>query len=176
MIIISEILIYKTKNRLHELLFNQYGQTLSIFSSLFSKVSFAFFAKYPSPSMLEGIYPDSPADFLKVNSKGRYSEKKAEVILSSLNNSMDNNLTDTRAYIIREHIERLFKITEELAQIKDMFVLLVEKSSYGNLTSIPGVDVITAAKIISSVVDISRFSSSAKLAKFAGIAPRGKST
>ena len=149
MIIISEILIYKTKNRLHGLLFNQYGQTLSIFSSLFSKVSFAFFAKYSGPSMLEGIYPDSPADFLKVNSKGRYSEKAIFIKL---------------------------KITEELAQIKDMFFLLAEKSSYGSITSIPGVDVITAAKIISSVVDIGRFSSSAKLAKFAGIAPREKST
>lgn len=89
---------------------------------------------------------------------------------------MDNNLTDTRAYIIREHIERLFKITEEPAQIKDILSLLAEKYSYGSLTSIPGVDVITAAKTISSVVDIGRFSSSAKLAKFAGIAPREKST
>lgn len=60
--------------------------------------------------------------------------------------------------------------------MKDMLSCLVEKSSYGSLTSIPGVDIITAAKIISYVVDIGRFSSSAKLAKFAGIASREKNT
>jgi transposase len=166
----------RLKNRLHVLLFNQYGHTCSIFSSLFSKVALAFFARYPNPSMLGSICPDSLADFLKANSKGRYSKKKAEAILSSLNNSIDNNLTDARAYIIKKHIERLLEITEELSQMKDMLSCIVEKSSYGSLTSIPGVDVITAAKIISSVVDIGRFSSSAKLAKFAGIAPREKST
>ncbi len=53
------------KNRLHGLLFNQYGQSLGIFSSLFSKVSLAFFSRYSNPSMLENICPDNLADFLK---------------------------------------------------------------------------------------------------------------
>ena len=166
----------KLKNRLHGLLFNQYGQTLGIFSSLFSKVALAFFARYPNPSMLEGICPNSLACFLKANSKGRYGKQKAIAILSSLNISIADNLTDTRAYIIRKHIERLAQITEELAQIKEMLSSLVEISSYSCLLSIPGLDTVTAAKIISSVTDIGRFSSSAKLAKFAGIAPREKSS
>lgn len=166
----------KLKNRLHGLLFNQYGQTLSIFSSLFNKVALAFFARYPNPSMLGSISPYSLTDFLKANSKGRYGEKKARAILSSPNISMTDNLTDTRSYIIRKHVERLVQIAEELTQIRELLSTLVEKSSYGSLTSIPGVDVITAAKIISSVTDIGRFSSSAKLAKFAGIAPREKSS
>lgn len=44
------------------------------------------------------------------------------------------------------------------------------------LPQFPQADVITAAKIISSVVDIGRFFSSAKLVKFTGIAPEEKGT
>jgi len=101
--------------------------------------------------MLGNISMDSLACFLKANSKGRYGKQKSIAILSNINISIADNLTDTRTYIIRKHIERLTQITEELAQIKEMLSLLVEKSSYSSLTSIPGVDVITATKIISSV-------------------------
>lgn len=51
---------------------------------------------------------------------------------------------------------------------------LIEASSYSCLTSIPGIDTVTAAKIIPQVMDITRFSSSSKLAKFCGIAPTQK--
>jgi len=44
------------------------------------------------------------------------------------------------------------------------------------LTSLTGVDIVTSAKIISNIGDINRFSSSSKLAKFAGIAPVNKSS
>ena len=39
------------------------------------------------------------------------------------------------------------------------------------LTTIPGVNVITAVKILAEIGDIKRFSNANKLAQFAGIAP-----
>jgi len=96
--------------------------------------------------------------------------------LSTLDNSMASSLANTRACIIRDHIARLTEIGSELEKIKDMLSTLTEKSSYGCLRSIPGIDTVTAAKIISQTIDIDRFSSSSKLAKFIGIAPREKST
>jgi len=61
-----------------------------------------------------------------------------------------------------------------LKEIKEALTHLVKASSYHCLVSIPGIDIVTAEKIIASVGNISRFSS--KLARFCGITPREKST
>jgi len=166
----------RIKNRLHVALFNQYMGVLGYFSSLFSKCALAFFARYPDPCLLKDTDLDTLATFLKANSKGRYGREKARAILSATSNSIAGSLVDTRAYIIRRHIARLSEIQAELEKIKEMLCPLVEKSSYVCLTSVPGIDTVTAAKIISQVIDIDRFSSPSKLAKFIGIAPREKST
>lgn len=63
-----------------------------------------------------------------------------------------------------------------MASPEEKIETLVEKSSYRCLNYVPGIESVTAAKIISQVIDISRFSSTSKLAKFVGIAPREKST
>ena len=67
-------------------------------------------------------------------------------------------------------------IQKELTEIKKALSSLVKASSYYCLVSVPGIDIVTAAKIIASVGDISRFYSASKLVRFAGIAPTEKST
>ena len=119
---------------------------------------------------------DSFSYFLKTHSKGRFSRKKARAILSSTDNSIAHSLTDTRAHIIVAHVGRLTCIGEELKEIKKALTALVKASSYYCLTSIPGIDIVTTAKIISVVADISRFSSASKLARFYGIALSEKSS
>ncbi len=166
----------RIKNRLHTTLFNQYKGVLGCFRSPFGKCALAFFLRYPCPSSLEAVDPDSLSVFLKSHSKGRFSEKKARAILSSIDTSIADSLTDTRARIISFHIRRLMEIRDELEEIKEALTHLVKASSYYCLVSIPGIDIVTAAKIIASVFDISRFSSASKLARFCGIAPREKST
>jgi len=166
----------RIKNRLHIVLFNQYMGVLKHFPSLFSGYALAFFARYPNPLMLKDISSDKLSSFLKTVSRGRYGNKKAIAILSTLNSSIDDNLAGTRAHIVAAHIERLIQIRKELLKIKDMLENLVKASSYYCLTSIPGIGTVTAAKIISQIIDIDRFQSSSKLAKFIGIAPREKSS
>jgi len=166
----------RIKNRLHMVLFNQYKGVLSCFKDPFRKCALAFFLRYPAPSSLKEADPDSLSDFLKANSKGMFSREKARAILSSTDNSITDSLTDARAHIITAHIERLLGIGKELKKIQDVLEGLVKASSYYCLTSIPGIDIVTAAKIISGVMDISRFSSASKLAKFCSIAPSERST
>ena len=166
----------RIKNRLHMVLFNQYKEVLGQFRSPFGKCALAFFARYPDPILLKKVDPDILSIFLKRSSKGRFSDKKARAILSSIDNSIADSLTGTRVHIISAHTERLVQIGKELKRIKEVLEKLVEASSYGCLTSIPGIDTVTASKIVSAVMDISRFSSSSKLARFCGIAPREKST
>ena len=167
----------RIKNRLHVLIFNQYMEISSVFSDLFSKCALAFFARYPDPSKLKGESLDSLTVFLKSNYKGRYGKKRAVGILSlASTNNMPDILTDARSSIIKKHIERLSALQEELKDILGMLSELVLESSYSTLTSIPGINIVTAAKIISQVVDINRFSSPSKLAKFIGVAPVEKSS
>lgn len=167
----------RIKNRLHVLIFNQYMEVSGVFSDLFSKSALAFFYRYPDPSKLKGESSATLTAFLKSNSKGRHGKKKALDILSLANTDiMPDILTDARSSIIKKHIERLTCIQEELKDILDMLSKLVLKSPYRTLTSIPGINIVTAAKIISQVIDIDRFSSPSKLAKFIGVAPVEKSS
>lgn len=81
-----------------------------------------------------------------------HGNKKAMEILSLANtNNTPDILTDVRSSIIKKHIKRLISIQEELKDISDMLYQLVLKSSYSTLTSIPGINIVTAAKIISQV-------------------------
>lgn len=167
----------RIKNRLHVAIFNQYMEVSAIFPDLFSKCALAFFARYPDPSKLKGESLDNLTIFLKNNSRGRHGKKKAIDILSFANTDIAPDiLTDARSLIIKKHIRRLISIQEELKEISDMLFQLVLKSPYSTLTSVPGIDIVTAAKIISQVIDIGRFSSSSKLAKFIGVAPVEKSS
>ncbi|MBL7123332.1 MAG: IS110 family transposase, partial [Actinobacteria bacterium] len=167
----------RIKNRLHVLIFNQYMEVSGIFSDLFSKCALAFFARYPDPSKLEGESLPTLTAFLKSNSRGRHGNKKAIDILSLASTDITPDiLTDARSSIIKKHIKRLTSIQEELKEVSDMLFQLVLKSPYSTLTSVPGIDIVTAAKIISQVIDIGRFSSSSKLAKFIGVAPVEKSS
>lgn len=153
-----ELLVGKStriKNRLHVLIFNQYMDISGIFSDLFSKCALAFFARYPDPSKLKGENLDSLTAFLKSNSKGRYGQRKAMEILSLVNTgNISDILTNTRSSIIKKHIRKLILIQEELKDILGMLSQLVLKSPYRTLISIPGIDIVTAAKIISQVIDI----------------------
>ena len=132
--------------------------------------------RYPDPSSLKEADYNSLSDFLKSNSKGMFSGEKARAILSSTGNNIADSLAETRAHIIAAHIERLLDIQEGLKKIQEALEGLVKASSYHSLTSIPGINIVTAAKIVSGVADISRFSSSSKLAKFCSIAPSERST
>jgi transposase len=166
----------RLKNRLHNLIFSQYMGIANIFSDPFSKAALAFFLKYPDPGLLLGVSEESLANLLKAHSRGRYGIDKAKSILNLLPVSMDKSLSGTRAYIIESHIKRFISLKAEMDSVNEKIKELVEKSCYSCLTSIPGIDTVTAAKIISQVIDIGRFRSASKLAKFAGIAPREKSS
>lgn len=166
----------RIKNRLHIALFNQYKGVLGCFRNPFGKCALAFFLRYSDPILLEKVNPGTLSAFLKRSSKGNFGKKKARNILYSTESSVADSLTDTRAHIITVQIERLTCIGQELKKIQDTLEDLIKASSYHCLTSFPGINIITAARIISAVMDISRFSSASKLARFCGIAPSERSS
>lgn len=72
--------------------------------------------------------------------------------------------------IIRSLVKDLKHYEEQLKEI-DAEIDRMYNSMGCTLTTIPGVNVITAAKIVSEIGDVRRFRSASKLAQFAAIAP-----
>ncbi len=72
-------------------------------------------------------------------------------------------------------VKHLRFIEEQIAIVKKELEPLVKQTGM-KLSTLTGVDTVTAAKLIAEIGDINRFSSSDKLAKCAGIAPQQKSS
>lgn len=84
--------------------------------------------------------------------------------------ALENDYQDSRDMIIRSVVKDLRHYEEQLKEI-DEEIERMYNSMGCTLTTIPGVNVITAAKIVSEIGDVRRFSSASKLAQFAAIAP-----
>jgi len=102
--------------------------------------------------------------------KGKLRNKTAEVIESIEGFKMEPT-QKSRAFMIREHMDFLSR------QIADLDVLIDEivepyESQIALLRTIPGVDRLTAIKIISEIgTDMSHFTSSRRLCSWGGLTP-----
>lgn len=166
----------RLKNRFHHLIREQYLSYEVMFKGPFSKAALAFWRRFPSASYLRYIGIKRLACFLRKHSNNTVSERRAEEILKVVEIPLSSSLLqETRASIIKEIILRISIICNDLKKISVQLKKLVSMTEY-RLTSLTGIDIVTSAKIISNIGDINRFSSSSKLAKFAGIAPVDKSS
>jgi len=79
----------------------------------------------------------------------------------------------TTSLLIKHYMEHIRYTEMQIAELEEKIAELYSHfDTY--LTTIPGIGVILGATILSEIGDISRFSSSAKLAAFAGIYPTVK--
>lgn len=89
-----------------------------------------------------------------------------------------DNLVDINPILknqIKRKINRLLIIHAELLELAKELEILIKQSDQ-KLKTISGCGVASAAGIMAEVRNISRFSSASKLAKYAGLAPRKKSS
>lgn len=166
----------KLKNRLHVLLHRQYPRYQKLFKTTFSKSALYFWEKFSHPGYLKDITVKNLAHFLRTKSNKTVSTKAAQRILSLTH--VENNPSEldlTRANIIISSIRQLRFIQNEITQVEKELKRLIPKTGL-KLETLTGVDTIAAAKLISYIGDINRFSSSDKLAKCSGIAPTNKSS
>jgi len=137
----------RIKNQLHVLLCDKYG--------------FDYKTKY-----FKNVFTQKALTFFLKDSK---SKKK--------NN--DDQLSDLELTIlnsqIKRKIERVIGIQCEVKEIEDQIRKLIDSTNI-KIETLPGCGLVTAATIIAEVSDIDRFKSASKLAKYAGLAPREKSS
>jgi len=158
-----------TKTQLHSLLTQHYPNYRSFFASVDCNAGLAFFMRYPSPSALEGTAIDELATFLWEESKGQFGADKAQHILSSLEDTTVQ-FQDVRDMVVQSAIRQIRYNMEEIERLDTSLASFMAKFDC-TLTSIAGIDTVTAATMLALIGDIKNFSSPAKLARYAGIAP-----
>ena len=104
--------------------------------------------------------------------RGGTRKGRAAKILDCVQND-GNTVRDyqqSRDFITQSLARCLERQKEEVALIEIQIESMLQEFPY-KLTTLPGVDIVTASKLISEIGDISRFKNADKLARYSGIAP-----
>ena len=162
----------RLKNQLHEQLCVMYPSYKQFFGDISRRTALHFWLRYPSPEHLKGKTAGELAAELRPVSHNNCSVKRSEKILE---------LVYTDGQTVREHQESRDAITRSIAgdlehyreqlEIVETAIETMLPSFNCTLMTMPGVDVTTAANMLSEIGDINRFPNANKQAKFAGICP-----
>ena len=162
------------KNHLHSILTQHYPNYRTLFANIDSKASLAFFMRYPSPSALEDVTPEELTQFLRKASDNRVGAGKSASVraMEILDTLQDTTVPfqEIRDEAVRSTIRQIEANLKEIEQ-QERTIAVFLKQFDCTLTSMNGIDVICAAQILSCIGDIRKFPSSAKLARYSGIAP-----
>lgn len=160
------------KNQLHTLLTDPYPSYQQLFPTIDSKACLTFFEAYPTPVALKGVTLEALTQLLQTNSKNRFGEAKARCILEAVEKEQTQILDyeEERHFVIRSTITQLRSAMSEIDLIHKQITQFLPHFDYP-LTTLKGIDSITAARFIVEIGPIERFPSAAALAKFSGISP-----
>ena len=159
-------------NQLHEQLHIAYPSYKQFFNDISRPTALYFWENYPSKKYLEGKTVEDLREKLLPVSHNKCSTKTCETILNAVAGDKVKYIKyqDERDMVTLSIVRDLQHYNKELDKVDEMLEKMY-KDLGCTLTTIPGVNVITAVKILSEIGDIKRFSNANKLAQFAGIAP-----
>ena len=161
------------KTYLHSLLTVDFPNYHKFFAEIGGKTSLAFFMKYPSPGLLIDTSADELTQFLLEHSGGLLGIKRAREILASIDTTAVHEMSEKhviRSKTIHSAIRQLKYNVDELESV-ETDLAAVYRSFNTTLTSMSGLDIVSASQLLSCIGDIRKFSTPAKLARYAGIAP-----
>ena len=159
-------------NQLHEQLHIAYPSYKSFFNDISRPTALYFWENYPSKKYLEGKTVEDLREKLLPVSHNKCSTRTCETILNAVAGDKVKYIKyqDERDMVTLSIVRDLQHYNKELDKVDEMLEKMY-KDLGCTLTTIPGVNLITAVKILSEIGDIKRFGNANKLAQFAGIAP-----
>ena len=158
----------RLKSYLHNLLTQDFPSYHKFFYGIECKSAFAFFMKYPSAGTLKGVTEEDLGRFLWEHSQGLLSIERAREILQATNTNA--KVHEARNMTVQSTLRQYHFHMKELEQTENALAKTFEQ--FGTtLTSMAGLDVVTASQLLSCIGDIRKFPTPAKLARYAGIAP-----
>jgi len=161
------------KTYLHSLLTIDFPNYHKFFAEIGGKTSIAFFTKYPHPGLLKDTTAEELAQFLWEHSGGLLGLKRANEILSSIDTTATPEMSQKhtiRSKTVHSAIRQLKYNMDEL-QAVEADLATVFRSFNTTLTSMSGLDIVSASQLLSCIGDVRKFSTPAKLARYAGVAP-----
>ena len=165
----------RAKTTLHNLLTQHYPNYRQFFVGTFGKTALAFFKTYPSPKNLENVTVEELADFFYTQSNGNIfgpglsSIDRAALIFETLQNTAVE-FQEIRDEAVRSTIRQIEFNMAEIERIEVTMAIYLETFDC-TLTTMNGIDVVSACQIMSCIGDVKRFPTPAKLARYSGIAP-----
>jgi transposase len=158
----------RLKTYLHSLLTQDFPQYHKFFYGIESKSAFAFFMKYPSAGTLKGVTAEDLGQFLWEQSKGYHGIERAQEILKSTDTNAP--VYEIRNMSVQSTLKQYQHNMKELEKTEKTLAKTFAKFDT-TLTSMTGLDIVSASQLLSCIGDIKKFPTPAKLAKYAGIAP-----
>ena len=146
----------------------------------FGKTALAFFKTYPSPKSLENVTVKELTDFFQEVSNGGIfgpglnSADRAQLVFDTLQNTTVQ-FQEIRDEAVRSVIRQIEFNVAEIERIELSMAIYLETFDC-TLTTMKGIDVVSACQILSCIGDVKRFPTSAKLARYSGVAPITRSS
>jgi Transposase and inactivated derivatives len=154
---------------LHQQLSKVYPRYSEFFSTLQTRSALAFFKHFPSSRHLKGYTKEELTAEMKEHTR-IFRITTAEKILRMVRANpipYDNVIVEET---IMDLITSIFEKEQQIAKLEKQLEPLIEETGY-QLHTIPGINIATAAMLISEIGNIERFKTSKQLSKFCGIAP-----
>ncbi len=160
----------KLKNKLHAQLLHHYPNYKDFFSGIDLISALDFWETYPSPNMIKDFTPEQLKENLKT--KGNFSINKANLILEKIKgyDYTETTYQENRNILIKTMVNNIKTNNSQIEEMDKNIVELYDKLDI-RLHTFKGLTKMSSAEIVAEIGDISRFSNSAKLAKYCGIAP-----
>jgi len=156
------------KMYLHSLLMLDFPNYHTFFSDLRVKSAMAFFEKWPSANLLQGVSAEELGAFLELHSGGLLGITRATQILKSTDTSVPTH--EIRNKTVLSALRQLKYNQQSIEEVETDLAYVFHQFNT-TLTSMTGLSVAGAAQLLSCIGDIRNFATPAKLARYAGIAP-----
>jgi transposase len=162
------------KHKVIALLDQAFPEYETLFTDVFGLTSSELLRTASTPDEILNIDTEKLTQLIEIPSRKRFGTAKAEEIKALAQNSFGIILEhNTMGILIKQHMEHIRFSEQQIAEIDSKIAELFSQfDTY--ITTIPGIGPTLGATIFSEIGDISRFSSPAKLAAFAGIDPTVK--
>lgn len=160
------------QNQLHDQLSCHYPSYRQFFTLVSCKTALYFWEHYPSPQCLKNISVEELAIELRKIGGNSCSTNKTRKIVSLIESDNDTAKTyqAERDFIVQSIVKEIRYKNEAIKDVDNQLAIILPQTGY-KLESMPGINLTTASHIIAEIGDIQRFSTSDKLARFAGVAP-----
>lgn len=163
--------ITDTKRRIVTILDQVFPEFETLFSNTFGKTAKLLLEEYPTPDSLENITIRKLTNLVTRLSKGHFKKEKAEEIKQKANTSFGVDFALDSFKLELSLLLKQLDFLDTQITVVEKEIGEIMKTVPSTLETLPGVDTVIAAAIVSEIGDIKRFKTSAQLVSFAGINP-----